>query len=122
MGEVKRIIAQATVPKPMFNNSLRVELCENVHIHYRNVRLEFSPEEFLTFRETVLRCHPDRVNEFPYGKDHVLLATAALPEETAFDDRMVFEEQTDGSFHIHYRNLRGEFRSLDEAGITKEQL
>lgn len=117
MGEIKEVVVEKTVPTPMFNDSLRVELCENVHIHYRNIRLEFGPEEFLLFREAMVRCDPDRVREFPYGKDHVLLVTAGLPEKCEFNDRMRVEEQTNGCWHIHYRNLRGEFRTLEEAGL-----
>lgn len=117
MGEIKQVIMERQVPAPMFNDSLRVELCENVHIHYRNIRLEFDKDEFLLFRECMVRSNPARVAEFPYGKDHQLLATARLPEETTFNERMRVEEQTDGSYHIHYRNVRGEFRNLAEAGL-----
>lgn len=118
MGEIKQVIIEKEVPTPMFNESLRVELCENVHIHYRNIRLEFKPAEFLLFREAMVRATPEKVESFDYGKDHVLLVTARLPQCTEFDKRMRVEEQTDGSFHIHYRNIRGEFKSLEEAGVT----
>lgn len=117
MGEIKQVIIEKEVPTPMFNDSLRVELCENVHIHYRNIRLEFKKAEFLLFREVMLRATPEVVEAFPYGEDHQLLVTARLPECTEFDKRMRVEEQTDGSFHIHYRNIRGEFRNLEEAGL-----
>ena len=117
MGQIKQVILEREVPKPMFNESLRVELCENVHIHYRNIRLEFLKEEFLIFREAISRVHIDQVLNFPYGEDHVLAVVATLPEKTEFDTRMRLEEQVDGSFHIHYRNLRGEFKSLKEAGL-----
>ena len=118
MGEIKRVVIEREVPAPMFNDSLRVELCENVHIHYRNIRLEFGKEEFLLFREAMLRAIPEKVESFPYGQEHLLLVTARLPEQCEFDKRMRVEEQVDGSFHVHYRNLRGEFRSLAEAGVN----
>ena len=101
----------------MFNDSLRIELCENVHLHYRNVRLEFPASEFLLLREAFLRADPQKVKDWPYGKEHVCLVTGALPENTEFDDRATIEEQVDGSFHYHYRNLRIETKALADIGL-----
>ena len=47
MGNIKRILRKNKVSKPLLNNRFTVELCENVHLHYRNLRLEFPKDEFL---------------------------------------------------------------------------
>jgi hypothetical protein len=40
-----------------------------------------------------------------------------LSEKTFFDDRFRIEEQEQGHFHLHYRNLRLELRNLADLGL-----
>lgn len=93
----------------MFNTRLVVELCENVHVHYRNLRLEFSREEFLGILEAFSGIKREDIEAFEFGPNkHALLREAVLPAKTEFDDRLVLEEQATGAWHLHYRNLRME--------------
>lgn len=110
MGEVKRVIFEHKLSCPaMFNTRLVVELCENVHVHYRNLRLEFSREEFLGILEALKTVTPANIEAFEFGPDrHAMLCEAVLPERTEFDDRLILEEQVSGAWHLHYRNLRVE--------------
>lgn len=55
MGNVYKILAEAKIKNSpdFFSTRLIIELCENIHLHYRNIRWEFSYEEFLQFADTV---------------------------------------------------------------------
>jgi hypothetical protein len=108
MGQVKRILFQSKCKKPMLNNRMTVELCENVHIHYRNLRLEFPKEEFLPILKALKSIDEREVENFDYSDNSFkeLFSTHNLPEKTEFDDRIVLEEQVGGHLHLHYRNLR----------------
>lgn len=55
MGTVYSELSKAKI-KPAsdhFPERLVVEECENIHLHYRNLRLEFSYEEFYVFAEKI---------------------------------------------------------------------
>jgi len=108
MGQVKRVLFQSKCKKPMLNNRMTIELCENVHIHYRNLRLEFPKEEFLTILKAFKSIDEKQIEEFDYNENSFkeIFSTHDLPEKTEFDDRIVLEEQVGGHLHLHYRNLR----------------
>ena len=110
MGQVKRVLFETKCGKPMLNNRFTVELCENVHIHYRNLRLEFPPEEFLVLLQALKGIDAADVANFNYSDSNFkeLASNHNLPPDTEFDDRIVLEEQVQGHFHLHYRNLRVE--------------
>lgn len=118
MGNIREILYQRKVPKSMLNSRLTVELCENVHFHYRNLRLEFSKEEFLFILKHLKDIDENKVENFEYGegKFEGLINTFCLPESTEFDDRLQIEEQAEGHYHVHYRNLRIETVDLRELG------
>jgi len=112
MGHIKNIIKQAKVCKPLLNNRFTVELCENVHIHYRNLRMEFPKDEFLLILKKLKSINEEEVKQFVYGKDQFesMIHSLDLPEETEFNDRFQVEEQMNGQVHVHYKNLRLELR------------
>jgi len=101
----------------MLNKRLTVELCENVHLHYRNLRLEFPKEEFLEIVKVIKGLDEEEIENFEYGKKNFksLFKGSVLPAEAEFDNRLVLEEQAGGKpgttgYHLHYRNLRIEYR------------
>jgi hypothetical protein len=49
MGRIATILKEKELPAPKLNNRFTCELCENIHIHYRNLRLEFTKEEFFAY-------------------------------------------------------------------------
>ena len=118
MGNIKKILLNEAVPKPPFNDRLTVELCENVHIHYRNIRLEFPKDEFIQLLRELKQIDEQTVEEFEYGEDKFLslINKRMLPGISEFDDRLQIEEQVEGHYHIHYRNLRLELLRLEELG------
>ena len=95
----------------MLNQRFTVELCENVHIHYRNLRLEFPKEEFLKILRVMKSLDEEEIENFEYGDNRLksLFEGNILPRETEFNDRLVLEEQVAGHYHLHYRNLRIEY-------------
>tara|TARA_Y100000034_G_C6909175_1_gene423059 strand:+ start:5536 stop:6336 length:801 start_codon:yes stop_codon:yes gene_type:complete len=117
MGNIRQVLYNQEVPKSMLNNRLTVELCENVHVHYRNLRLEFSKEEFLFLLKHLKGVDEEIIENFDYGDNfQSLVETFELPESTEFDDRLQIEEQVEGHYHVHYRNLRIETQDLRELG------
>lgn len=120
MGLVKKVLVNREVPTPKFNGRLTIELCENVHLHYRNLRLEFSKEEFIELIQHLADLDLSLVDDFDYGpNEFLLLREAKLQKETEFDKRLQIEEQADGTFHVHYRNLRIEVNNLEEIGCDQ---
>ena len=97
----------------MLNERFTVELCENVHVHYRNLRLEFPKEEFLKILRVMKSLDEEEIENFEYGDDRPiniksLFEGYILPKETEFNNRLILEEQVGGHYHLHYRNLRVE--------------
>lgn len=122
MGIVKKVILEKEIPTPQQNKRLTVELCENVHLHYRNLRLEFPKAEFIQFLKELREIDPDYIERFQFGagKFEAISYLSNLPAESEFNRRLRIEEQADGTFHVHYRNLRLELESLSELGISNE--
>lgn len=119
MGVIKKILVEKEVPTPKLNQRLTVELCENVHLHYRNLRLEFPKKEFVQILKLLKELDPQYIEQFEFGekKFECIVHTNELPAETEFNRRLQIEEQQDGSLHVHYRNLRLEVDSLEELSI-----
>ncbi len=112
MGDIKKILSTDNVVEPLQNRRITVELCENVHLHYRNLRLEFPKDEFLLILKKLKALDDNEIKNFSYGKGlSFLINDQDLPEKTEFNDRFQIEEQTNGLYHIHYKNMRLEFRS-----------
>lgn len=111
MGDIKEVIFKSSIQEPLQNRRITVELCENVHLHYRNLRLEFPKEEFLLILRKLKSLDEKEIDEFAYGEGlKFLINDHDLPEKTEFNDRFQIEEQTNGLHHIHYKNMRIEFR------------
>jgi hypothetical protein len=66
MGQVLILLAQRQVdPSPsLYNTRLQIEenVGEDIHIHFRNLRFEFTSEEFLQFSEAVVEARTRLVN------------------------------------------------------------
>ncbi len=113
MGQIKRIIRKEKVPTPLLNNRFTIELCENVHMHYRNLRLEFPKEEFLLILRKLKALNEHEIDTFTYGSNSFksLICDHDLPDNTEWNDRLQYEEQVNGQYHLHYKNLRVELRN-----------
>lgn len=122
MGHIKKVLAMKELPRRKITpNMMWTDLCENVHLHYRNVRFDFSEVEFARFRAAmnhlgmaVEYCS----NDYGYSEgDPNFLVQQKFEEPLNADsdyytNRAVIEAQRDGTYHFHYRDLRLHF---DEA-------
>lgn len=96
-----------------------LDMGENIHIHYRDLRIELSVPEFLEFSEMFERCAPSVKSKIDGGyKDGVLPNTnesntlttislnAPLQHPVKYNaNRISIEENFDG-YHIHFRNYK----------------
>lgn len=122
MGVVKKVILEKEVPTPQQNKRLTVELCENVHLHYRNLRLEFPKAEFVQILRILKELDPEYIERFTFSPKifECIAYSNELPAESEFNRRLRIEQQADGTFHVHYRNLRLELETLPELGIPTD--
>lgn len=130
MGAVKKFLARKTLQdRERHNSRLFVDLCENIHIHYREYRLIFSLDEYLEFVDIVgkstqdvrnyLANNPDYKEQvYPTtimvacGKDRQrkFLKNSPLPHESAYHNNNfaieLQEEYVTDEIHVHWRDLR----------------
>jgi hypothetical protein len=124
MGRIARIIQKKDIPEPLFNNRFTLELCENIHIHYRNLRIEMTKEEFLPLLKLLREVDEETIKRFDYNDFNFkyLINYNNLPSETFFNNRLQIERQIEGHYHLHYRNFRLEFKNIEEIGIKDSKL
>ena len=130
MGEIRKILVNKTLPpRDKHHARLFVDLCENVHIHFRDIRTVFSTDEFFEYVDTVtrsakdlrryLRWHPQyREQEIfspimvalgPEQQTRPLGQSPQPNQSTYFDARLQIELQAESvidEIHIHFRDYR----------------
>ena len=126
MGYTRKIIETKEVSdKPTFyTKSLRIDLAENFHLHYRNFRIEMSSIEFAKMAKSwfigwIKWNFLGRPKVRPTD-DHLVIYSTDLPEKIGEGNDLVrgseltveLQHQTD-YIHLHYRGSRIEF-SVDE--------
>jgi len=130
MGAIEKILSERELPERELHNSrLFVDLSENVHIHYRELRLMFGVEEFFEFTDIIkesarevkkyLKKHPDYKEQEVF--DGLLVAGGIKRQITPlqkspkphqskyFPNRLQIELQEEkviDSIHIHFRDYR----------------
>lgn len=118
MGRTVVVLEHKEVPEHGLNKRFTCELCEDIHIHYRNLRLEFNKDEFIYILNLLKQINVDEVNNFHYSDwaYKELIVDFNLPKETVYNNRLQIELQKEGHSHIHYKNLRIEMKNLTELG------
>jgi len=113
MGEIKQLhLHGPTDAKYQWRNYIGLELTENIHLHYRNIRLEFTPEEFLFIQALMSSLTPgelETIKTRKYGYDqpvNFLRISSELPPNDWWENSFDLEEQVNGMFHFHFGNLR----------------
>ena len=96
MGEIFKILGEKH-PKTQpdyFAEKFVIELCENVHIHYRNIRIELSMNELMDFYR-IMRDSMANLQEYLFeGQKTTLLP---IDQIDPFDDGHI---QADDSYDI----------------------
>lgn len=116
MGAIKKILATARLePRTITAQGLWTDLCENVHLHYRNIRLDLSEDEWARVRSAVNGCgiqmeHAAQEKDYREGNPEFLMqfifSYGARSNSDYYPDRFLVELQRDNTVHVHYRDLR----------------
>jgi hypothetical protein len=130
MGKIKKILFHDELPdRELHNSRLFVDLSENIHIHFRELRLMFGREEFFEFFSILeegardvkkyLRKNPDYEEQKGFdgilvggGPDRQITPLMKSPEphiSKYFPNRVqveLQEEEVIDSIHLHYRDYR----------------
>ncbi len=115
MGEVKRVLAQTTV-KPESKYFTGAFLCEaqsDLQFHFRNFRLQMTPEEFEVIAKCIWSGHENwvRMGRPLDANMNLGLAgnySALKPKHGYFPDRLVVEQQANDPdyLHVHWKSWR----------------
>ncbi|MGE5340262.1 MAG: hypothetical protein ACM3SY_02165 [Candidatus Omnitrophota bacterium] len=130
MGAIKKILAHKQLPERELHNSrLFVDLSENVHIHFREIRLMFGVEEFFEFIDVIkdsakeikkyLKKHPSYKEQEVFDgllvagglkRQTLPLQKSPKPHESKYyPNRLQIELQEESvidAIHIHFRDYR----------------
>jgi|TARA_Y100000310_G_scaffold59023_1_gene54347 hypothetical protein len=130
MGTIKKILANIKLPdRELHNSRLFVDLSEQVHIHFRELRTVYSVPEFFEYANIISRSakdlkryllwHPNYKEQQNFENETIALGaeqqTTPLRKSpnshrsTYFDDRLQIElqgEEVIDEIHVHYRDYR----------------
>lgn len=113
------MLAMGTIePRTITARGIWTDLCENVHLHFRNLRLDFSEKEFAHFRCAINaiggaleKCAIE--SDYREGDPNVLIQqTFDVPlasDTDYYPNRFLIELQMDNTVHVHYRDIRLHF-------------
>ncbi len=130
MGAIKKILFNKELPsRELHNSRLFVDLSENIHIHFREIRVMFGVEEFFEFFSVLkegardikryLRRNPGYKEQEVFDgilvgggakRQIIPLKKSPKPHESKYyPNRLQIELQEESvidSIHIHYRDYR----------------
>ena len=123
MGDIRKVLYLKRLPKRTITpTKFWVDLCENVHLHLRNIRFDFSVREFKQVAEFIIKVIPkltglvDRIHYKEGNHDFLAMFSTRLvisQDSDYYADRLSIELQKDGTIHIHYRDLRVHLSSVE---------
>ncbi|MFA5604185.1 MAG: hypothetical protein WDA12_04995 [Bacilli bacterium] len=127
MGKVLQPLSEERLPpRSPVASRMMVDLCENIHIHHRELRQEFSIAEFREYTDELARAresvekylsdNPEyREGAYPTtvmvanGKARLLVASPKPSKSAYFPERLRIDLEYPTSFgevHIHWRDWR----------------
>ena len=116
MGDIKKILAMGKVfPRQITADMIWTDLCEDVHLHYRNVRIDFSEKEFAGFRAAIHHLGQavevvSEENQYKEGDPNFLIQQMynepLCPDSKYYPNRVTIELERDNTVHFHYRDIR----------------
>ena len=123
MGDIARLLSieklNARVITP---DRICADLCENIHLHYRDVRMEFSQDEWAGFRAAInmlgiaLEQYQEIYDYREGNNDFLVQAFFDEPVDANtkyWPNRLSIELQSDNTIHFHYRDIRLHLTSAD---------
>lgn len=119
MGKIRKMLGMAELdPRVVTPNMIWTDLCEDVHLHYRNNRFDFSEKEFAFFRAAInqlgMAVEMSAENsDYREGDPNFLIQQiyneGLSPDSDYYPNRCTLELQDDNTVHFHYRDLRLHF-------------
>jgi len=123
MGNIKKVLAMKDIAsRQISSTTVWADLCENIHLHIRNIRFDFSELEWAHFRAAInsLGIIVEKIaveKKYKEGDPNYLIqARYDVPinaNTTYYPDRVLIELNRDNTVHFHYRDLRLHF-ALEE--------
>ena len=129
MGHIKQLLALENIePRHITATSIWTDLCEDIHLHYRNLRLDFSQKEWAHFRAAI--NHLGMATEFQTeryqyeeGDPNFLVSmhfnTPLHSNSEYYPNRLSIELQRDDTVHVHYRDLRMHYTVTEFKAIAR---
>lgn len=121
MGRVRNLLSSITIrdKADRYSDMYSIERCEDFHIHWRNLRLQFSKPEFQHFCESVRFAYekwqgrgmpdPEPTKTLPeyYQKNPNKIdpVHGINPDNFRIED----DDLNGEAVHVHYRSVRLEF-------------
>ena len=109
MGVIKHMLgARKIVPYSGYQHYV-MEAAENIHVHWRDTRIQLFPEDFDNFSKYVANAHSKWTEMGKPVQDdrNINLGDPFKCKAPGFFcDRMTVEEQEAGGIHIHWRDTR----------------
>jgi hypothetical protein len=91
-------------------NRLAVDICENIHLHYRDIRVEYSLNEWEEFAAFILKASEFiKSNYSKAGNNFKQISTEISDKSDYWNGRINVEKQGapfDDIIHIHYNDMR----------------
>lgn len=116
MGHIKKVLAsQHLEPRSITPRMIWVDLCENIHIHYRNFRFDMSKQEFATwmcamnclYKASEYSMHKFKFEEGdPNNLKQLQFRQEINNNSDYYPNRAVLEWNRDDTYHFHYRDFR----------------
>lgn len=130
MGAIKKVLSGKEIePRYITAQGLWGDLCEDIHLHYRNVRFDFSMEEWATFACAVNNIQKGleysiEENKYKEGDPNflvqVMFNTPLKSDSSYYPNRSLIELQRDNTVHFHYRDLRLHWTKTEFETIAKQ--
>lgn len=104
MGDIKAILSTSQKNKSYFSDDLRIEQAEWIHLHWRDVRILLTQDQFAFLRQNLINAFD--VWNGKLSNVDMVLSTEKIPDDTIFRGAVSIEEQMNGDFHFHYHDMR----------------
>ncbi|MFH1161980.1 MAG: hypothetical protein V1696_01760 [Candidatus Jorgensenbacteria bacterium] len=108
MGQNKKVLNITPLTNRVeCGSKLALELCETIHLHYRDLRIEMDGKTLKILTE----CLKDGANKHLLnpklsGTDFLMLSDKRLGTNKINNDKLKVELLKNNLIHIHYRNIR----------------
>lgn len=113
MGDTASYVSQHTPVSRLCADRLCLDLCENIHLHYRDMRLEFSVPEWKQFAAKIGELHNwvrPRLPGYREGTDRFEQKAMTVARQPDYHPgRVRIERLVNGTYHLHLEDIRLEF-------------